>query len=73
MTSLWSQNLYLDALSFATRAHQGQTLPGSDAPYVVHPVSVAMELMTAIAAEPVAAPDLAVQCALLHDRPCVAP
>ncbi len=61
----WSQDSYLAALAFAARAHQGQTIPGSDLPYVIHVVQVCMEVM-AVSAE-MSHPDLAIQCALLHD------
>ncbi|HEX8073160.1 MAG TPA: HD domain-containing protein [Pyrinomonadaceae bacterium] len=64
---IWSQEAYLKAWNFAARAHAGQTLPGSTLPYLNHVGGVAMEVMTAVALEPVAQPDLAVQCALLHD------
>lgn len=61
----WSQDSYLAALAFAAKAHQGQTIPGSDLPYVIHVVQVCMEVM-AVSVE-MAHPDLAIQCALLHD------
>jgi (p)ppGpp synthase/HD superfamily hydrolase len=64
---LWSQEVYLKAWNFACFAHKGQILPGSEIPYINHISSVAMEVMTAIFLEPVQKPDLAVQCALLHD------
>ncbi len=64
----WSQDLYLKAWNFASNAHKDQKLPGSDIPYINHIGSVAMEVMAAIAqSSSVANPDLAVQCALLHD------
>lgn len=66
-TSPWSQQCYLSALRFAAEAHLKQTLPGSDLPYLVHLASVAMEVMTACAVERLDEPDLAIQCALLHD------
>jgi (p)ppGpp synthase/HD superfamily hydrolase len=64
---LWSQDGYVRAHGFAARAHQGQTLPGSDLPYVLHVQLVSMEVMAALTAEPGLRGDLAVQCALLHD------
>lgn len=68
MKTHWSPDKYLAALRFATQMHQGQTVPGTDWPYIVHPTAVAMEVMTAIAAQGgCERPDLAVQCALLHD------
>ena len=65
--TLWSQESYLAAWRFAATAHGQQKLPGTDLPYNVHVGAVAMELMAACAVEPVAMPDLAIQCALLHD------
>jgi (p)ppGpp synthase/HD superfamily hydrolase len=65
----WSPDAYTQALHFAAHAHRGQTVPGSDMPYLAHVCNVAMEVMTAIASanDGVAHPDLAVQCGLLHD------
>ena len=63
----WSQDLYLKALRFAASAHNGQKVPGTDLPYLMHVVSVAMEVTAAISIEGVKDPDLAVLCALLHD------
>jgi (p)ppGpp synthase/HD superfamily hydrolase len=66
--NLWQQDKYITAWRFACKAHQGQFLPGSELPYVNHLANVAMEVMSAIACDSqVANPDLAVQCALLHD------
>lgn len=67
MTTPWSQDKYIAALRFATAAHIGQIITGSNAPYVVHAAQVAMEVMAALSVEHIDAPDLAVQCALLHD------
>ncbi|MBF0273134.1 MAG: bifunctional (p)ppGpp synthetase/guanosine-3',5'-bis(diphosphate) 3'-pyrophosphohydrolase [Magnetococcales bacterium] len=67
MHGCWSQEKYREALCFAAQAHLGQTLPGSQLPYGVHVVLVTMEVMSALAEEKHAAPDLAMQCALLHD------
>ncbi|MHB8765384.1 MAG: HD domain-containing protein, partial [Deferrisomatales bacterium] len=55
------------AWNFACAAHRGQLVPGSDLPYVNHVGNVAAEVLAAIALHPVGRPDLAVQCALLHD------
>lgn len=63
----WSQDRYLAAWRFAAEAHREQRFPGTDLPYLVHIGAVAMEVMAACAAEAPAEPDLAVQCALLHD------
>jgi len=42
-------------------------MPGSDLSYVVHVSLVAMEILAALAVEEVDRPNIAVQCALLHD------
>jgi (p)ppGpp synthase/HD superfamily hydrolase len=63
----WSQDRYLAALRFAAEVHQGQTVPGTELPYLMHLTSVAMETIAACAAEPALDADLAVICALLHD------
>lgn len=70
----WSAEAWLAAWHFAARAHQRteQKVPGSDLPYLTHVGAVAMEVARAIAvrldsAHPVGDPDLALQCALLHD------
>jgi (p)ppGpp synthase/HD superfamily hydrolase len=64
---MFDPDRYVEALEFAAEAHAGQTMPGSTLPYLVHVVSVASELIAALAREPVDKPDLAVLCALLHD------
>ncbi len=64
----WDPDRYLDAYRFAARAHQGQYVPGVDQfPYILHVSSVAMEVCAALSAERFPEPDVAVQCALLHD------
>jgi len=67
--NLWNQDGYTSAWNFASDAHKGQKLPGlAQRPYVTHVGNVAMEVMAAIAQRgDVARPDVAVQCALLHD------
>jgi len=65
--STWSQEKYTKALRFAAEAHHGQTVPGSDLPYVIHVTMVAMEVIAALAHEDNLDGDLAVPCALLHD------
>jgi len=68
MMHVWDRESYTRAWHFAATAHLGQTVPGSELPYIVHVGNVAMVVMTAIAnSTDVADPDLAVQCALLHD------
>ncbi len=61
----WSQEAYLAALDFAAKAHQEQTIPGNNLPYVIHVVQVCMEVMAAL--DGTTNPNLAVQCALRHD------
>lgn len=63
----WLQESYLRAYRFAAAAHQGQRVPGTNFPYLMHFSFVAMEVMAALRAEPEHDGDLAVQCALLHD------
>ncbi len=68
MNQLWSQEKYLHAWIFAAEAHGSQTVPGTELPYLLHIGAVAMEVMSALAqGSRVDDPDLAVQCALLHD------
>jgi (p)ppGpp synthase/HD superfamily hydrolase len=68
MPTPWSPDAYARALRFAADAHRGQTVPGTDGlPYLMHVGLVAAEVTRAVLAEPFARPDLAVQCALLHD------
>jgi len=57
---------YQKALRFAAHAHGGQKVPGTDLPYLVHVCTVASEVIGALS-ESHFDPDLAVQCALLHD------
>lgn len=64
---IWDQDLYIKAWRFAADAHLGQTVPGTDIPYLNHLGNVAMEVMSAVAETEVADPNLAVQAALLHD------
>ena len=67
MPSKWSQDKYIKAYRFAAEAHNGQLVPGTTLPYIVHISLVAMEITAALAVEPVDNPDLAIQAALLHD------
>jgi len=56
------------AWRFASEAHRGQLVPGTEIPYIHHVGGVAMEAMTAIVeSQDIQNPDLVVQCALLHD------
>jgi (p)ppGpp synthase/HD superfamily hydrolase len=58
---------YVETMRFAAAKHNAQKEPGSDLPYLVHVVSVAAEVIVSITVQPVADPELAVTCALLHD------
>lgn len=62
---MYSPDRYVAALRFAAAKHHAQKVPGTDLPYVVHVVSVAAEVIAALA--PGMDGDLAVTCALLHD------
>jgi (p)ppGpp synthase/HD superfamily hydrolase len=61
------QDAYLAAWHFAAKAHLGQTVPGTELPYLLHIGAVAMEVLIAHSQVPLTDPLLAVQCALLHD------
>jgi (p)ppGpp synthase/HD superfamily hydrolase len=67
MAASWSPEICQRAWLFAARTHHGQRYPGTDLPYLVHVGAVAMELLASLQNEPAVEPDLAVQCALLHD------
>lgn len=67
MSITWSQERYSRAYMFAAHAHQGQLVPGTVLPYIVHISLVGMEIMAALSHEPDPDGDLAIQCALLHD------
>jgi len=61
----WNQDLFKKTLDFAAKAHGTQVVTGSGAPYVVHLVKVASEVLCA--ADGSFDVDLSMQCALLHD------
>lgn len=65
---MFSQEVYLKALSYASKAHGEQKTP-KDHPYVVHIVSVAMEVIHACEKSGLdeEKSNLAIVCALLHD------
>jgi (p)ppGpp synthase/HD superfamily hydrolase len=67
MIKSWSQDNYIKAYKFAALAHRGQTLPGTDLPYLVHLSFVSMEIIAALRISQGHDEDLAVQSALLHD------
>lgn len=65
---MWSPDLYLAAWNYAAQMHGSQKVPGTEWPYIAHVGTVAMEVMTALArSSGTQQPNLAVQCALLHD------
>ena len=41
---IWSPDIWNAAWDFASLAHHGQKLPGSDLPYAGHVAAVAMEV-----------------------------
>jgi len=62
------QEKYIKAWNFASLVHNGQVVPGTELPYINHIGNVAMEVMSAITqSTTINAPELLVQCALLHD------
>ncbi len=64
----WNQDTYIKAWNYASAAHDGQLVPGTNIPYINHIGLVAMEAMGAIAqSDEISSPDLLVLCALLHD------
>ncbi|MEE2756467.1 MAG: HD domain-containing protein [Myxococcota bacterium] len=64
----WDQDRFLRAYRYASTAHKGQTMPDQERlPYCVHLSMVTMEICAALTVESVSDPDLAVQCACLHD------
>ncbi|MEA5569813.1 HD domain-containing protein [Calothrix sp. UHCC 0171] len=63
----WSQEKYIKAYKFAAIAHQGQTIPGSEIPYIMHLSFVTMEVIAALSIEQNFDGDLAIQAAILHD------
>jgi (p)ppGpp synthase/HD superfamily hydrolase len=64
---MWNQDSFARTLDFAVKAHGDQKVPGSGAPYVVHLVKVASEVLRAWTESRDFDVDLAVTCALLHD------
>ncbi|WP_024667360.1 HD domain-containing protein [Pseudomonas syringae] len=61
------QPLYNKAWLFASHAHIGQKMTGSDLPYTTHVAMVANELIFAHREESVGAFEIALPAALLHD------
>ena len=67
MNNIWQQDKYIKACKFAAEAHNGQPVPGTDLPYLVHLSLVSMEVIAAIGIDDRYDADLAMQCAWLHD------
>lgn len=65
--NVWSQDQYQKAIRFAGTVHGNQKIPGTELPYIIHVSNVCMEVLAAICSGETENPDLAVQCALLHD------
>ena len=61
------QDIYQDTIKFVANAHNAQTLPGTDLPYLIHLTNVAMEVLAIINTEKELDKELLVKCALLHD------
>jgi len=63
----WSQDLYTKAYQYAAKAHNGQLLPGSELPYIVHLSLLSMEIMAALTEDYRKFDgNLAIQCAFCH-------
>jgi (p)ppGpp synthase/HD superfamily hydrolase len=62
---MWSADRLQRALRLAAEAHQGQCVPGTELPYLLHVTQVAAEVMAVAGGERDGT--LAVLCALLHD------
>jgi (p)ppGpp synthase/HD superfamily hydrolase len=67
LAAMFSPDRYVETMRFAATRHRAQKEPGHDLPYLVHVVSVAAEVIAALPLTPLADPELAVTCALLHD------
>jgi (p)ppGpp synthase/HD superfamily hydrolase len=63
----WSQDTYIKAYKFAAHAHQGQKVPGTNLPYIMHLSFVSMEVIAALSVEQKHDGNLALQCGILHD------
>jgi len=64
----WNQDGYIKAWNYASSAHNGQLVPGTEIPYINHIGLVAMEAMAAVSHDnTISSPDLLVFSALLHD------
>ena len=61
------QSIYQDAIKFAAIKHNGQVVPGTDMPYLVHLSNVAMEILVAAPYTEDFDLSFAIAVALLHD------
>ena len=61
------QDTYVSALRYASLKHKEQNIPGTELPYIVHVVQVAMEVLTAVHKTESLNAEFAVTMALLHD------
>lgn len=61
------QSFYQKAINFAAEKHQNQKIPGTNSSYLIHPATVAMEIIFASQSQSNFDLKLAVQVALLHD------
>ncbi len=64
---MWNQDILEKALKTAAKYHGEQKVPGYGYPYLFHLSCVAAETMNTLTYENFNNPDLAVQCAVLHD------
>jgi len=67
LTSTDLQHLYNKAWLFASHAHVGQMMKGSDLPYTTHVAMVANELIFADRESDIGDLSIAMPAALLHD------
>jgi len=61
------QDIYSKAIIFAAKAHRGQSIPGSEIPYIVHCARVCCEAVSATEERTDLYHELLINCALLHD------
>ena len=66
MNNMWSQDLFYKAYNFASVVHNGQNVPGTDLPYIVHVSLVCGELMAVVDKDDMDS-NLIIQCGALHD------
>ncbi|MEE2789554.1 MAG: HD domain-containing protein [Myxococcota bacterium] len=63
----WNADLYNQTLRYAAMAHHGQTVPGTQLPYLMHIAQVCQEALGAVLMDATLDGDIVMQCALLHD------